>query len=159
MHIDAPKVVVTSARDFAGKYAMFVISILTALALEHVGQNCITTKSPARRASRSTRNCAPTWPRSGWSMPTMKSNTPNWTRWPSRWPRTSRPSCRTPRSCAISTRPPTASSTSACKRQRCAAKRGTWRSPTSRPAICRPMPWAAIRKRIHACATTRSACH
>jgi hypothetical protein len=38
MHIDAPKVVVTSARDFAGKYAMFVISILTALALEHVGQ-------------------------------------------------------------------------------------------------------------------------
>src|SRR4051812_37173123 len=38
MHIDAPKVVVTSARDFAGKYAMFVVSILTALALEHVGQ-------------------------------------------------------------------------------------------------------------------------
>jgi hypothetical protein len=38
MHIDAPKVVVTSVRDFAGKYAMFVISILTALALEHVGQ-------------------------------------------------------------------------------------------------------------------------
>lgn len=38
MHIDAPKVVVTSVRDFAGKYAMFVISILTALMLEHLGQ-------------------------------------------------------------------------------------------------------------------------
>jgi hypothetical protein len=38
MHIDAPNVVVTSAKDFAGKYAIFVISILTALALEHVGQ-------------------------------------------------------------------------------------------------------------------------
>ncbi len=38
MHIDAPKVAVTSARDFAAKYAMFVVSILTALALEHVGQ-------------------------------------------------------------------------------------------------------------------------
>jgi hypothetical protein len=38
MHIDAPKVAVTSARDFASKYAMFVVSILTALTLEHLGQ-------------------------------------------------------------------------------------------------------------------------
>jgi hypothetical protein len=38
MHIDAPKLTVTSARDFAGKYAMFVASILTALMLEHAGQ-------------------------------------------------------------------------------------------------------------------------
>ncbi len=38
MHIDAPKVEVTSVRDFAGKYAIFVISILTALVLEHLGQ-------------------------------------------------------------------------------------------------------------------------
>lgn len=38
MHIDAPKGTVTSVRDFAGKYAMFVISILTALMLEHAGQ-------------------------------------------------------------------------------------------------------------------------
>lgn len=38
MHLNAPKVTVTSVRDFAGKYAMFVLSILTALMLEHLGQ-------------------------------------------------------------------------------------------------------------------------
>ncbi len=38
MHLNAPKMTVTSVRDFAGKYAMFVLSILTALMLEHLGQ-------------------------------------------------------------------------------------------------------------------------
>jgi hypothetical protein len=38
MHLNAQKVEVTSVRDFFSKYAIFVISILTALALEHVAQ-------------------------------------------------------------------------------------------------------------------------
>jgi hypothetical protein len=38
MHIDAPKGSVTSFRDFIGKYAMFVVSILTALGFEQAGQ-------------------------------------------------------------------------------------------------------------------------
>jgi ribosome-associated toxin RatA of RatAB toxin-antitoxin module len=38
MHIDAPKGAVTSLRDFASKYAMFVLSIVTALAFEQGAQ-------------------------------------------------------------------------------------------------------------------------